>query len=196
MSTSCPATSTSPNNTTEGLLASAFLMQRLEDYSIMHHTGRLDSFNTFMTGKFGRFRRTDFQQGTPYFVDAGGGRRELLIELKAAHPNSLGKDSLVLQEYNAEIRAIPDITVMTLNYKEDGSEQPVRVRLYTRWQMCCIICPTRRQSSEKWLGQWYHDRDLSYKSPRRMQAASSGLKVTFEAYPPVGMCLVETMVSE
>jgi hypothetical protein len=93
----------------------------------MYHTGRLHSFNTFMTGKFGRcgtmpdraralgYDLDGLISSTeqPIIVDVGGSRGELFLELKAAYPNSLGKDSLVLQEYNAEIGAIPDITVMT-----------------------------------------------------------------------------------
>jgi hypothetical protein len=106
----------------------------------MHHTGRLDSFNTFKTSKFGRCgtmpdraRALGYDldglissRKQPIIVAVGGGRGELLLELKAAYPNRLGKDSLVLPEYNTEIGAIPDTTVMTWNHKEDGSEQPVK----------------------------------------------------------------------
>jgi hypothetical protein len=201
----------------------------------MHHTGRLDSFNIFMTGKLGRcgtmpdraralgYDLDGLISSTeqPIIVDVGGGRGELFLELKAAYPNSLGKDSLVLQEYNAEIGAIPDITVMTWNYKEDRSEQPVKgallyslanvlhnlsdseatkllrnmARAMVPWPRLVIQestknagCATTHAAminvhagKERTAAEW---RDL---------AASSGLKVMFEAYLPVRKRLVEMM---
>ncbi|PKX88907.1 uncharacterized protein P174DRAFT_464645 [Aspergillus novofumigatus IBT 16806] len=232
------------------LLASAFLMKRLEDTNfaypfkecetpIQYAYKLLDSFNTFMTGKFGRcgtmpdraralgYDLDGLISSTehPIIVDGGGVRGRLLLELKAAYSNSLGKDSLVLQEYNAEIGAIPDITVMTWNYKEDGNEQPVKGALIYSLanvlhnlsdseatkllrKMARAMIPSSRfviQESTKKAGCAtthaamiiMHAGKERTAAEWRELAASSGLKVTFEAYPPVGKCLVEMMkVSE
>ncbi|KAF4221497.1 hypothetical protein CNMCM6805_001844 [Aspergillus fumigatiaffinis] len=195
---------------TTWLLASAFLMKRLGDTNFAYSFQECE---------------TPIHTEQPIIVDVGGGRGELFLELKAAYPNSLGEDSLVLQEYNAEIGAIPDITVMTWNYKEDRSEQPVKgallyslanvlhnlsdseatkllrnmARAMVPWPRLVIQestknagCATTHAAminvhagKERTAAEW---RDL---------AASSGLKLMFEAYPPVGKCLVEMMkVSE
>ncbi|KAF2972868.1 hypothetical protein GQX73_g810 [Xylaria multiplex] len=170
--------------TSEILLASAFLMKQLVDtdfiypfqecqtplqyaykcmgstyaqehaYSIMHKTGRLDSFNTFMDGKFGNEENmvtrlnnigydlnslitdsVDSKQST-VLVDIGGGRGKRLLELKDAFPQ-LGADDLVLQEYNSEIGEVSGVTQMSWNFKDEGQEQPVKGALI--YFLSCIL---------------------------------------------------------
>jgi hypothetical protein len=70
-------------------------------YSITATQGRLESFNTFMEGKFGKFgtmpERVEHlgydldsavmsNESDIVLVDVGGGRGEMLLELKKAYP--------------------------------------------------------------------------------------------------------------
>ncbi|KAJ5129165.1 uncharacterized protein N7515_005204 [Penicillium bovifimosum] len=157
--------------TTEGLMAGAFLMKKLQDtgfaypfadsdgplqyayrlmgqseladqhtYSIMEKQGRMDSFNQFMVGKFLKFGtfpervksmgydldgalNGDFAEDSAAMVDIGGGRGELLLEIKAVYPHLAG--GLIVQEFNAGINDVPGVRLMKWNYKE-SAEQPVR----------------------------------------------------------------------
>jgi hypothetical protein len=205
-------------------------------YSIMGHTGRLDSFNTFMTGKFGRGETMpnrvrnlgydldglisqSLQAELPtVFVDIGGGRGELLLELKDAFPK-LGADNLVLQEYNSEIGEVPGVTEMSWNYKEEGHEQPVKGALV--YSLAFVLhnlsdveavkllrkIAAAMSSQSRILIQELTKNAISATTHAAMivmyggrerksaewkdLAADAGLMVTFEAYPPVGECLVE-----
>nr|QLM00040.1 O-methyltransferase [Xylaria schweinitzii] len=170
--------------TSEILLASAFLMKRLVEtdfvypfqecqtplqyaykcmgstyaqehtYSIMHKTGRLDSFNAFMDGKFGdeeniatRLNNIGYDMSSlitdsldskqpTVLVDIAGGRGKRLLELKDAFPR-LGADNLVLQEYNSEIGEVPGVTQMSWNFKDEDQEQPVKGALI--YFLCCVL---------------------------------------------------------
>ncbi|KAI2905805.1 hypothetical protein CBS63078_5259 [Aspergillus niger] len=252
--------------TSEGLLASAFLMRRLMDtkfeypfqecdtpfqyahklmgndhlarehvYSVMHETGRLDSFNTFMTGKFGRWgtmpdrvRKLGYdldgllQSTAPErirVVDIGGGRGELLLEMQATYPHLLKKENLILQEYNADIGVVPEVTEMGWNYKEDASEQPVKgallysmahvlhnlsdiesIKLLTK--VARVMAPSSRlliqEFTKNAASSTTHAAMILMHAGRertsaewRDLAAFAGLEITFEAYPPNGECVVE-----
>lgn len=157
------------SSTTESLLASAFLMQKLIDshfeypfkergtpfqyghqlmghhelakehtYSIMAKQGRMDSFNSFMEGRFTRFgRMPERVKGFGYdldsaisgmensvvMVDIGGGRGGMLLEVKEAYPQ-LTASNLVLQEFNPDLGSILGLTLMEWDFK-NGGEQPV-----------------------------------------------------------------------
>lgn len=161
--------------TTEGLMAGAFLMKKLQDtgfaypfadadgplqyayqlmgqpelasqhtYSIMERQGRMNSFNQFMVGKFLKFGTFPERvlsmgydldgalagSGSTAMVDIGGGRGELLLEVKAHYPH-LQAEELIVQEFNADIESVPGVTLMEWNFKE-SSEQPVHgARIYS-----------------------------------------------------------------
>ncbi|KAJ5160676.1 uncharacterized protein N7482_007680 [Penicillium canariense] len=168
---------------TEGMMAGAFLMKKLQDtdfaypfaecegpfqyayqlmgqtelaqqhtYSIMGTQGRMDSFNRFMVGKFLKFGtfpermgRAGYELGAALgvdspshtrahpevtMVDIGGGRGELLLEVRAHYPQ-LQASQLVVQEFNAAIDDVPGITLMEWNYKTSAA-QPIRgARVYS-----------------------------------------------------------------
>jgi len=113
-------------------------------YSIMEKQGRMDSFNHFMVGKFLKFGTFPervksmgydlddalAESGSVAMVDIGGGRGELLLEIKAVYPH-LGAEELIVQEFNADIDSVPGVSLMKWNYKE-SSEQPIRgARIYS-----------------------------------------------------------------
>ncbi|KAL4792779.1 S-adenosyl-L-methionine-dependent methyltransferase [Aspergillus venezuelensis] len=115
-------------------------------YSIMAAEGRMDSFNTFMEGKFFKPKTTpDRLEALGYdfgdiaadagvststtMVDIGGGRGELLLELKEAYPQ-FGAADLVVEEFqvNDDLGDLSasGITLIEWNYKDGDSPQPVR----------------------------------------------------------------------
>ncbi|KAL2801067.1 S-adenosyl-L-methionine-dependent methyltransferase [Aspergillus keveii] len=111
-------------------------------YSIMAAEGRMESFNTFMVGKFFKPRKTpDRLHALGYdlaavvkeagpststiMVDIGGGRGELLLEIQEAYPQFQSSD-LVVEEFNDDLGDVPGITMIGWNYKEEDSPQPVR----------------------------------------------------------------------
>ena len=207
-------------------------------YTIMGLTGRLDSFNTFMTGKFGRgepmpsrvqklgynlpglLTQKDQDPQPPVVVDIGGGRGELLLELKDAFPH-LGRHSLVLQEYNPDIGEVPEVTQMSWDYKDRGAnnEQPVKGALiyslafvlhnlsdFEAVRLLRKIAVAMDHRSRILIQEltknaisatthaamiiMYGGRERTSAEWREL-AAEAGLMVSFEAYPPVGECLVE-----
>lgn len=105
----------------------------------MAKQGRLDSFNTFMAGKFGKFGTMPARvkafgydldgaiSGTEspiVMVDVGGGTGEMLLELKAAYPR-LRAESLVVQEFQTELKTLDGgISLQEWNFKT--SPQPIR----------------------------------------------------------------------
>ncbi|KAL3473210.1 S-adenosyl-L-methionine-dependent methyltransferase [Aspergillus californicus] len=110
-------------------------------YGIMAAEGRLDSFNTFMTGKFVQGPKIPARlQGLGYdlaavlaeagpatstkIVDIGGGRGELLLDIKEAFPE-LKKEDLIVQEFNDSIGDLDGVTVVSWDYREN-SPQPVQ----------------------------------------------------------------------
>ncbi|KAL3432923.1 hypothetical protein BDV09DRAFT_197338 [Aspergillus tetrazonus] len=108
--------------------------------------GRLDSFNQFMQGKFFKPRKTpDRLQALGYdfaavareagpststvMVDIGGGRGEMLLELKEAFPQFTAAD-LIVEEFQSDddLRVDPEseVTFVNWNYKDESSPQPVK----------------------------------------------------------------------
>jgi hypothetical protein len=205
-------------------------------YSIMEHTGRLDSFNTFMTGKFGRGETMpDRAQKLGYdlagllsasrefelpttIVDIGGGRGELLLEIKNAFP-FLKKRDLVLQEFNSELGDIPGVTEMSWNFKEEAQEQPIKGALIYSLafvlhnlshdealkllrKLAAVMSPHSRliiqELSKNMVSATTHGAMIVMYGGRERTsaewkdlAAGAGLMVTFEKYPMVGECLIE-----
>ncbi|RMD41472.1 hypothetical protein DV735_g3636, partial [Chaetothyriales sp. CBS 134920] len=109
-------------------------------YSIMAMQGRMPSFNRFMEGKFGSFgtmperaKRLGYDLDAVLLrndseiavVDIGGGRGEMLLEVKRAYPR-LTKQSLILQDYHPELVNAEELTVMNWNFKDNDSPQPIQ----------------------------------------------------------------------
>lgn len=109
-------------------------------YSIMHHQGRLSSFNLFMEGKWGLFegkmpeRVKSFgydldsvvsgKESEIVMVDIGGGEGEMLLQLKQAYPHLEAKN-LVLQEFNPDMKRTSELTIMDWDFK-DPSPEPIK----------------------------------------------------------------------
>ncbi|KAJ5348225.1 hypothetical protein MYU51_011013 [Penicillium brevicompactum] len=251
-----------PTSTTEGLMAGAFLMKKLQDtgfaypfadadgplqyayqlmgqpelasqhtYSIMETQGRMDSFNQFMVGKFLKFGTFPERvlsmgydldgalagSGSTAMVDIGGGRGELLLEVKAHYPH-LQAEELIVQEFNADIESVPGVTLMEWNFKE-SSEQPVHgARIYSLQhilhnlpdldavallqKISRAMAPGSRvliieyaknltyTSLHASMIALYGGRERSAAEWRQI-ASLTGLKVTFEKYVRAGESLVE-----
>ncbi|KAL4866613.1 hypothetical protein BDV12DRAFT_198964 [Aspergillus spectabilis] len=206
-------------------------------YSIMAAEGRMDSFNTFMVGKFFKARKTpdrlralgyDFSavineagpSTSTKMVDIGGGRGEMLLEIKEAFPQFQAED-LVVEEFNDDLGAVAEneITLINWNYKDEDSPQPVKgaliyhlahilhnlpdldaARLLQR--ISKAMAPYSRLLVHEFsknrnyafmhasMVALYGGRERTGAEWRRM-AALAGLKVTFEAYPELGEGVVE-----
>ncbi|KAI9927308.1 hypothetical protein ASPWEDRAFT_188429 [Aspergillus wentii DTO 134E9] len=212
-------------------------LSKLHTYSIMAHEGRMDSFNQFMTGKFSKTQKMpDRLQGFGYdlspaiaanedsvaMVDIGGGRGELLLEVKEIYPE-LGPENLVVQEFNPDIGEIPGITLMEWNFKEH-SEQPIRgARVYwlqrvlhnlpdleaikllqkvakamaahSRLIILEAVKSVSHAGPHAAMIALFAARERSLSEWKKM-AAICGLEVTFEAYPAKGECLIEMRKAE
>ncbi|KAJ9654914.1 hypothetical protein H2198_006096 [Neophaeococcomyces mojaviensis] len=112
-------------------------------YGIIAKQGRMESFNLFMEGKFGKFgssmpaRIKSFgydldgllsgaEVNGIVMVDIGGGRGEQLIELHQAYPQ-LTSSQLVLQEYQVDL-SLDETAPFSMNawdYKS-SDDQPIR----------------------------------------------------------------------
>ncbi|KAL1965294.1 hypothetical protein VTN77DRAFT_5896 [Rasamsonia byssochlamydoides] len=201
-------------------------------YSIMAKQGRMDSFNQFMESKFGKFGRMPERvkafgydldaavlgtESPIVMVDIGGGRGEMLLELKEAYPH-LQPSNLVLQEFNPDIGSVPEITQMEWNFK-DGSPQPVQGALnYSlkhifhnlpdldalelMQKISRAMAPYSRLlihefTKNKNYGKMHatmitlYGGRLRSSSEWKRLAALCGLTVTFEAYPEAGEGLIE-----
>ncbi|KAL1999697.1 hypothetical protein VTN02DRAFT_4148 [Thermoascus thermophilus] len=207
-------------------------LAREHTYSIMQRQGRMDSFNRFMEGKFGKFGKMPERvksfgydldaavSGTEspvVMVDIGGGRGEMLLEVKEAYPH-LQPHNLVLQEFNPDIGRVPGVTMMEWNFK-DGSPQPVRGALnyslthifhnlpdldalellqkiatamapYSRLLIHEFSKDIKYGNMHATMITLYAGRERSSSEWKRM-AALCGLQVTFEAHPPAGEGLIE-----
>ncbi|KAL4803731.1 S-adenosyl-L-methionine-dependent methyltransferase [Aspergillus unguis] len=202
-------------------------------YSIMAAEGRMDSFNTFMVGKFFKPRSTPdrlqtlgydlesviSESSTKKMVDVGGGRGEMLLELKDAFPQ-LAADDLIVEEFNNDLGAlIPGITLINWNYKDGDSPQPIKGALVYHLahilhnlpdldaarllqKIAAAMAPYSRLLVHEFsknvhyakmhasMVALYGGRERTGSEWRQM-AALAGLKVTFEAYPELGEGLVE-----
>jgi hypothetical protein len=106
-------------------------------YEIMGHQGRMDSFDFFMEGKFGltktmpnRLKGFGYDldevmllKDSPFIVDVGGGRGQMLLQLQDEYPHLTPKN-LVLQEFSSDGKPNSAVTTMVWNFK-DGTPQPV-----------------------------------------------------------------------
>ncbi|KAJ9292727.1 hypothetical protein DTO271G3_8541 [Paecilomyces variotii] len=208
-------------------------LAREHTYSIMELQGRMDSFNTFMQGKFGKFgKMPERVKGFGYdldaavsgtesavvMVDIGGGRGEMLLELKEAYPN-LQPENLVLQEFNAALGSVPEVTMMEWNFKDPASPQPVQGALnysttHIFHNLPDLDALELLQKISKAMAPYsrllIHEfsKNVNYgkmhatmislfggrlRSSRewKQMAGLCGLQVTFEAYPPAGEGLIE-----
>ncbi|CAG8092794.1 unnamed protein product [Penicillium salamii] len=248
--------------TTEGLLAGAFLMKKLQDtdfaypftdadgplqyayqlmgqpdlasqhtYSIMEKQGRMDSFNNFMVGKFLKFGTFPDRvksmgydldsalagSGSAAMVDIGGGRGELLLEVRAEYPH-LRAEELIVQEFNADIDSLSGVSLMEWNFKASG-EQPVRgARIYSLQHIlhnlpdldavALLQKISRAMSPSSRVLIIEYAKNMTYTSLHasmialyggrersaaewRQIASLTGLEVTFEKYVRAGESLVE-----
>lgn len=220
----------------------AYQMMGKEDYaeqhtySIMAAEGRMDSFNTFMVGKFFKPRKTpDRLQALGYdlaavvgeagpststmMVDIGGGRGEMLLDIKEAFPQFQAAD-LVVEEYNSDLGGnIPGITLVSWDFKEGNSPQPLQGALVYHMahilhnlpdldaielmqKISAAMAPYSRLLVHEFsknvnyakmhasMSVLFGGRERTGTEWRRM-AALAGLEVTFEAYPELGEGLLE-----
>ncbi|KAL4995006.1 S-adenosyl-L-methionine-dependent methyltransferase [Aspergillus recurvatus] len=119
-------------------------LAKLHTYAIMAAENRMSSFLNFMQGMFGigipgvseRLLSLGYdlnalveeagEQGLPTtMVDIGGGRGDLLLDVKASIPSLADKD-LILQELEPETADIRGLTVMKWDYAEKGGSQPIK----------------------------------------------------------------------
>lgn len=113
-------------------------------FSTMHDQGRLESFNTFMEGKFGlstkmpaRIRSLGYNldilmhdpENPVTVVDIGGGQGEMLLEIKESYPH-LTAENLILQEFNADAHPRADITALDWDFKSDAPQPVVGATIY------------------------------------------------------------------
>ena len=111
-------------------------------YEIMAQQGRMESFNLFMEGKFGKFgtmpERMEHlgydldsaimsNESDVIVVEVGGGRGETLLEIKKSYPY-LKPWNLILQEFHPDPDLSRELTVMHWDFKE-YSPQPVKEAL-------------------------------------------------------------------
>lgn len=206
-------------------------------YSIMKMQGRMPSFNAFMEGKFGTFGAMPARvKGFGYdldfaltgdddevvIVDIGGGRGEMLLEVKEAYPR-LDKKHLVLQEYEPDDVNADQLTVSQWDFK-DNSSQPIKGALVyslthiyhnlpdlealTLMKKIAVAMGCRSRmlihefSKNATYGKMhatmielYAGRIRSSREWKQM-AALAGLEVTFEVYPPAGEGLIEMRLSK
>jgi hypothetical protein len=109
-------------------------------YEIMAAQGRMDSFNLFMAGKFGKFGDMPSRvRGFGYdldaavsgtesdvvMVDIGGGIGEMLLEVKKAYPSIPGR-ALIVQEFQADVQLLEaGVQLQEWNFKT-AAAQPVK----------------------------------------------------------------------
>lgn len=200
-------------------------------YSIMEKQGRMDSFNNFMVGKFLKFGTFPDRvksmgydldsalagSGSAAMVDIGGGRGELLLEVRAEYPH-LRTEELIVQEFNADIDSLSCVSLMEWNFKASG-EQPVRgARIYSLQHIlhnlpdldavALLQKISRAMSPNSRILIIEYAKNMTYTSLHasmialyggrersaaewRQIASLTGLEVTFEKYVRAGESLVE-----
>ena len=201
-------------------------------YGIMAHQGRMDSFNTFMEGKFGKFgtmpervERLGYDldsaimsnESDIVMVDIGGGRGEMLLEVKRAYPY-LKPWNLILQEYHPDSDCTRDLTVMHWDFKECSPQPIPEALVYSTTHIFHNLSDLEALRLMKKLSDAMapHSRLLIHEFAKnstygkmhatmiqlyagrlrsgwewKEMAKIAGLKVTFEAYPDAGEGLVE-----
>ncbi|KAL4803104.1 S-adenosyl-L-methionine-dependent methyltransferase [Aspergillus unguis] len=209
---------------------------KMHTYATMGDQGRMDSFNTFMEGKFfdlesnalriqklgydiGRVLETA-PAGKTKMVDIGGGRGELLLQIKETLPDLQSHD-LVVEEFNDDLGDIKDVTLIPWNYKDTSTPQPIKgaviyhlahvlhnlpdldaVRLLQRVAEVMephsriLVHEMARTADMAFLHAamilLYGGRERTSEEFRHL-AEAAGLKVTFEKFPEKGDGLVEMM---
>ncbi|EXJ61902.1 hypothetical protein A1O7_02333 [Cladophialophora yegresii CBS 114405] len=201
-------------------------------YSIMHSQGRMPSFSRFMEGKFGKFgTMPDRVKSLGYdldsvmngkaddivVVDIGGGRGEMLLEVKAAYPH-LKKENLVLQEFQPDRVNEDDLTIQHWDFKDDSPETVKGALVYSlthiyhnlsdleALRLMKKVADAMAPHSTMLIHEFaknstygkmhatmitlYAGRIRSSREWKQL-AALAGLEVTFEAYPVAGEGLVE-----
>ncbi|KAI9038118.1 putative O-methyltransferase [Aspergillus affinis] len=204
-------------------------------YSIMAEQGRMDSFNTFMVGKWmkidsvperlksvGYDLQSVLDEGTANrsqtMVDIGGGRGQLLLEIKEAFPQLKASD-LVVQEFNHDLGDIEGVTLVEWDFKAENSPQPIKGALVYHLAHVLHNLPdleaarllqkisqamaphsrllihefSKNESFAKLHATMivlYGGRERS-SSEFQQLAALAGLKVTYEVRPEVGDGLIE-----
>lgn len=207
-------------------------------YSIVHTQGRMPSFNIFMEGKFGRYGTMPERVKTLGYdldsvlslssnkesdipitiVDIGGGRGEMLLELKSAYPH-LPASSLILQDYHPDPLNADNLTVTHWDFKDSNSLQPVLgATIYSLTHIYHNLPDLEALTLMKKISDAMapHSRMLIHEFPKnrnygkmhaamiqmmggrerssrewKLMAGIAGLEVTFEAYPEAGEGLVE-----
>ncbi|KEF59875.1 uncharacterized protein A1O9_04723 [Exophiala aquamarina CBS 119918] len=201
-------------------------------YSIMQDQGRMPSFNLFMEGKFGSFgTMPDRLKSFGYdldsvfkstnsdiaIVDIGGGRGEMLLEVKKVFPY-LEKQNLVLQEYHPELTNDEELTITHWDYKDDSPEPVQGALVYSLTHIYHNLSDLEALRLMKKIAgaMSYHSRMLIHEFSKnstygkmhatmielyagrlrssrewKQMAELVGLEVTFEAYPVAGEGLVE-----
>lgn len=150
-------------------------------------------------------------------VDIGGGRGELLLEVRAHYPQ-LHASQLIVQEFNAAIDDIPSLRLMEWNYKA-SAEQPIRgARVYSLQHIlhnlpdleavALVQKLARAMGPDSRLLIIEYAKNLTYTNLHasmialyggrerssgewRQLAGVCGLRVSFEKYEIVGESLVE-----
>ncbi|KKK13957.1 hypothetical protein ARAM_000205 [Aspergillus rambellii] len=204
-------------------------------YAIMAAEGRMESFNSFMVGKFMKANKTlDRLEALGYdlpavvsqagpststvMVDIGGGRGELLLELKESFPQFQTTD-LIVEEFNDDLGNVPGITTVTWNFKEEHSPQPIKGALIYHLahilhnlsdleaarllqKLSDAMAPYSRILVHEFtknvnyalmhatMVALFGGRERTSREWHQM-AALAGLQVTFEAYPEFGEGVVE-----
>lgn len=201
-------------------------------YSIMQMQGRMPSFNAFMEGKFGSFGAMPARvKGFGYdldsaltdgddevvIVDIGGGRGQMLLEVKEAFPH-LDKKNLVLQEFGPDDVNSDQLTVMHWDFKSN-SPQPIKgASVYSLTHIYHNLPDLEALALMKKIAEAMGScsRMLIHEFPKnatygkmhatmielyagrirssrewKQMAALAGLEVTFEAYPLAGEGLIE-----
>ncbi|KAL5048354.1 hypothetical protein BDW71DRAFT_196030 [Aspergillus fruticulosus] len=193
-------------------------------YSIMAAEGRMDSFNQFMEGKFFKPRKTpDRLQALGYdfsavareagpststvMVDIGGGRGEMLLELKEAFPQFTAAD-LVVEEFQSDndlgdedspqpvkgalvyhvahiLHNLPDLDAARLLQRISDAMAP-----YLRLLMHEFSKNKNYAFIHASMVALYGGRERTSAEWQRM-AALAGFRITFEAYPELGEGVVE-----
>lgn len=198
----------------------------------------MESFDTFMEGKFGfstkmpdRVKCLGYdldsifrEERKPVIVDVGGGKGQILMELKEAYP-FLAKDNLILQEFSIDDKAkdSQDLTTMEWDFKS-SSPQPICAAVIYNFlhilhnlsdiealKLLKKIVAVMDNESRIWVQEYsknlryaqmhasmiamYGGRERSSAEWRDI-AGLVGLEVTFERYPEKGEGLVEMRLPE
>ncbi|KAL2833899.1 hypothetical protein BDW59DRAFT_179516 [Aspergillus cavernicola] len=124
-------------------------LTKLYTYAIMAAENRMASFNTFMEGRFGKeptapehLKAVGYDlesvvaearaMGLPVtMVDIGGGRGQLMREIKESIPGLESQD-LIVEEFIQDITSISGLTLVEWDYTKEDNPQPIQGALFYR----------------------------------------------------------------